>query len=131
MHFKANIQKILVYGQAKITCRFSQLKDPKVMILKTAQRGFFLLHVWQQAQFVINFTEGPSKEDVESHWKSNGKATEAQSQFSFTHDTSNLGETKGGSFHRKNKTYRKWLCNTHFHLLSFDFSFEIYWLLMT
>ncbi|CAK9025984.1 unnamed protein product [Durusdinium trenchii] len=39
----ANIQKILVYGQA---------------------------------QYVINFTEGPSKEDVESHWKSNGKATE-------------------------------------------------------
>lgn len=37
----ANIQKILVYGQA---------------------------------QYVINFTEGPSQEDVDSHWKSNGRA---------------------------------------------------------
>ena len=37
----ANIQKILVYGQA---------------------------------QYVINFTTGPSQEDVDSHWKSNGRA---------------------------------------------------------
>lgn len=27
-----------------------------------------------QAQYVINFTEGPSQEDVDSHWKSNGRA---------------------------------------------------------
>lgn len=27
-----------------------------------------------QAQYVINFTTGPSQEDVDSHWKSNGRA---------------------------------------------------------
>ena len=40
--------------------------------------------------------------------------------------TRNLGKAKGGSFRKhKKETYRKWLCNTHLTLLSFDFSFEI------
>ena len=35
-----------------------------------------------------------------------------------------LGKAKGGSF-KKREAYRKWLCNTHLNILSFDFSIEI------